>query len=137
MSGIGSHHKFSANFCSNPRSVRPFTPMAASKSKAQPMARPLENAPPDQKPAKIRTKLRKPKGKEVLLQPQPDLPSEPGPSSKTAAEIDDIWSWTSLADSSASTHPAVFTKDGRYVFKLSDHPPRHSQRSAPDISFPS
>jgi len=87
--------------------------MAASKSKAQPMARPLENVPPDQKPAKNRTKLRKPKGKEVL-QPQPDHPSEPGPSSETVAEIEDIWSWTSLADSSASTLPAVFTKDGRY-----------------------
>ena len=102
--------------------------MAASKSKAQPMGRPLENVPPDQKPAKTRTKFRKPKGKEVLLQPQPDLPSEPGPSSETAAEIEDIWSWTSLADSSASTHPAVFTKDGRYVFKPSDHLPRRSQQ---------
>jgi len=111
--------------------------MAASKSKAQPMARTLENVPPDQKPAKIRTKLRKPKGKEVLLQPQPDLPPEPGPSSETAAEIEDTWYWTSLADSCANTHPAVFTNDGRYVFKPFDHFPGHAQRSAPDISFPS
>ena len=90
------------------------------------MARPLENVPPDQKPPKTRTKLRKPKGKEVIFLPQPDHPSEPGPSSETAAEIEDIWSWTSLADSAASTHPAVFTKDGRYVFKPSDHFPRRS-----------
>ena len=119
------------------QSVRPFTPMAASKSKAQPMARPLEGIPPDQKPGKNRTKLRKPKGKELLLQPQPDHPSEPGPSSEVAAEIEDVWSWTSLADSSASTHPAVFTKDGRYVFMPSDHLLGHSQRPTPDISFPS
>ena len=109
-------------------------PMAASKSKAQPTARSLENVPPDQKPAKIRTKPRKPKGKEVLLPLQQDLPSEPGPSSETAVEIEDIWSWTSLADSSASTHPAVFTKDGRCVFT---HPIifLDSQSFAPDISF--
>lgn len=111
--------------------------MAATKSKAQPTARPLENVPPDHKVAKTRTKPRKSKGKEVLLLPQPDLPPEPGPSSEAVAEIEDIWSWTSLADSSASTHPAVFTKDGRCVFKPSDHFPRRSQRPALDISSPS
>lgn len=111
--------------------------MAASKSKAQPVARPLENVPPDQKPPKIRTKFRKSKGKDVLLFPQSDLPSEPGPSSETAAEIEDIWSWTSLADCSPSAHPAVFTKDGRYVFKPSDHFLRRFQRSTPDIFSPS
>ena len=94
------------------------------------MARPLENGPPDQRVAKTRTKPRKSKGKGVLLPPQPDLPSEPGPSSETAAETEDIWSWTSLADSSVSTHPAVFTKDGRYVFKPSDHFPRPSTFSS-------
>jgi NET1-associated nuclear protein 1 (U3 small nucleolar RNA-associated protein 17) len=101
--------------------------MAASKSKVQPTTKPFENFPPDQKPVKTRTKFRKPKGEVALLQPQPDLPPEPGPSSETVAEIEDIWSWTSLADSSASTHPAVFTKDGRYVLKQSDHFPRHPQ----------
>ena len=101
------------------------------------MARPLENIPPDQKPVKIRTKFRKPKGKGVILLLQPDLPSEPGPSSETAAEIEDIWSWTSLVDCSPSTHPAVFTKDGRYVLKPSDHCLRRFQRSAPDIFSPS
>ena len=106
-----------------PRPVFPFMPMAASKSKAQPAARPLENVPPDQKPPKTRTKFRKSKRKEVILPPQPDLPSEPGPSSETVIENEDVWSWTSLADSSASVHPAVFTKDGRCVFKPSDHFP--------------
>ena len=110
--------------------------MAASKSKAQPTTGPFENVPPDQKPVKVRTKFRKPKGKGVVLQPQPDLPPEPGPSSETVPEIEDIWSWTSLADSSASAHPAVLTKDGRYVLKQSDHfILRHPQRPLSDISF--
>lgn len=116
MSRIGRRPSQIFRLYANPRPVCPFMPMAASKSKAQPTARPLENIPPDQKPAKIRTKPRKSKGKDVLLPLQQDLPSEPGPSSETAVEIEDIWSWTSLADSSASTHPAVFTKDGRCVF---------------------
>ena len=117
MSEIGRRPSQIFRLYSNPRSVFPSVPMAASKSKAQPMARPLENVPPDQKPAKIRTKFRKPRGKGV----QSILPSEPGPSSETAAEIEDVWSWTSLVDCSPSTHPAVFTKDGRYVFKPPDH----------------
>ena len=64
-----------------------------------------------------------------------DLPSEPGPSSETDVEVEDIWSWTSLADSLASTRPVVFTKDGWYVFILSDHIVISSQSSALDISF--
>ena len=49
--------------------------MAASKSKTQPTARPLEGIPPDQKPAKNRTKLRKPE--HLILATRPSQLAKP------------------------------------------------------------
>lgn len=95
--------------------------MAASKPKNSTL-RPLHDVPLPATPDKL-AKARKPrwgKGKEEVAGPgrvQAATASGGASEASTSANAvqDSPWPWVSITDSSASRHPAIFTKDGRWV----------------------
>ncbi|RDB29009.1 WD repeat-containing protein 75 [Hypsizygus marmoreus] len=90
--------------------------MAASTSR-QPNQIPLPPSPHKNEKADKKAPSRKGKGKENTS----GVAQGPGGSNEMSwdnLESDCVWDWTSLTDSSASTVPPIFTKDGSYFFSL-------------------
>ncbi|KAI0274996.1 quinon protein alcohol dehydrogenase-like superfamily [Gloeopeniophorella convolvens] len=90
--------------------------MAALNARAPQTQRPIENIVPEKAVRVRRHRKPKSKGREAGDQILAEGPAQA--STSGGAEQLKPWPWVAITESSATKHPAIFTKDGSYFFSI-------------------